>query len=160
MSWEKLPSWLRNRSNRSGDPVPLAACRLRPRHMPASSSASRSRLRRSCAPGGGAGTWSRTGATHQCAPSFNSPATHRLPGGAGMDICLIACPTAVVTSQARASGTFAASGTSPPEPATSHTPTVRPPMTALVRRRTSSVQRDNCSNVPASVMLRPSRRIQ
>ena len=114
---------------------------------PASSSASRSLLRRSRPPGGGADGRDRTGATTQASPAPGA-AIQSEPTGMGT------CQRRSVVSRSNGGGTPAvdvARGTASRGPVTSHRVTGRP-MTALACRRTSPAS--NFSSIKCPRALR------
>src|SRR6266576_2297311 len=111
-------------------------CAINPRARPASSSANRSRLRRSRPPGGGAGGRERTGAMTQALGVDPGAVTQRDPTGTGM---LQRCRMASRSKpggRAPTSGPLLARGTAWWGPMISHRTTGRP-TTALAWRSTS-----------------------
>ena len=142
-SWAMMPGSVvtscRGSRRRVAAGAPCASSRRssRPRHRPASSKVSRSRLRRSRPFGGGAGGRSRTGAMTQAPPGAAWQPTQRLPCTMAMFQRRSVVSTSSLVAWWEGACSLVAWGSSSARPETSHTVTARPPRAWLACRSTS-----------------------
>src|SRR2546425_3412974 len=130
-----------------------------PRHSPASSRVSRSRLRRSRPSGGGAGGRVRTGATTQSPSPAPRHPTQRLPCTIVMFHRRRVASTSSLVAWWVGAGSLEAWGSSSARADTSQTVTGRPPRATLAWRRISRRPSTNVSGcvteAPARTLTRP-----